>query len=129
MLEYSHVHVAQPDLTTVARYMFWLMFRNVASDGQVFEAAAPKVDVRDTTGAGDLLAAAYVWGELGGLSLAERLRRAVVYATLSVQTATGAAGAATLDELEQALAGLGSTIVPGEGPETALSHTASKERA
>ena len=37
MLEYSHVHVAQPDLTTVARYMFWLMFRNVASDGQVFE--------------------------------------------------------------------------------------------
>jgi GH15 family glucan-1,4-alpha-glucosidase len=36
VLEYSHVHVAQPDLTTVARYMFWLMFRNVASDGQVF---------------------------------------------------------------------------------------------
>jgi sugar/nucleoside kinase (ribokinase family) len=99
------------------------------ADGRVFEAAAPHVDVRDTTGAGDLLAAAYVWGELGGLSLAERLRRAVVYATLSVQTATGAAGAATLDELEQALAGLGSTIVPGEGPETALSHTASKERA
>jgi glucoamylase len=27
----------QPNLTVVARYMFWLMFRNVASDGLVFE--------------------------------------------------------------------------------------------
>jgi hypothetical protein len=24
---------AQADLATVARYMFWLMYRNVASDG------------------------------------------------------------------------------------------------
>ncbi|HEX4397538.1 MAG TPA: glycoside hydrolase family 15 protein [Trebonia sp.] len=37
MLEYSQVHVAQADLTTAARYMFWLMFRNVASDGLVFD--------------------------------------------------------------------------------------------
>jgi glucoamylase len=29
--------VAQSDLTTVAAYMFWLMFRNVASDGLVFD--------------------------------------------------------------------------------------------
>ena len=29
--------VAQTDLATVARYLFWLMFRNVASDGLVFE--------------------------------------------------------------------------------------------
>jgi glucoamylase len=29
--------VAQPNLTSVAQYMFWLMFRNVASDGFVFE--------------------------------------------------------------------------------------------
>jgi glucoamylase len=28
---------AQADLAVVARYMFWLMFRNVASDGLVFE--------------------------------------------------------------------------------------------
>ncbi len=82
-----------------------------AADGQIFEAVAPQVDVRDTTGAGDLLAAAYVWGELGGLPLAERLRRAVVYATLSVRTATGAAGAATLDELERFLAELDPAIV------------------
>jgi glucoamylase len=37
VLEYSHVHVARDDLTTAARYMFWLMFRNVASDGLVFD--------------------------------------------------------------------------------------------
>ena len=29
--------VAQVDLATVARYMFWLMYRNVASDGLVFD--------------------------------------------------------------------------------------------
>jgi glucoamylase len=29
--------VAQLDLATVARYMFWLMYRNVASDGLVFD--------------------------------------------------------------------------------------------
>jgi len=37
VLEYSRVHVAYAELTTAARYMFWLMFRNVASDGLVFD--------------------------------------------------------------------------------------------
>ena len=34
-LQYSLVKpaVAQSSLTTIAQYMFWLMFRNVASDG------------------------------------------------------------------------------------------------
>jgi ribokinase len=77
-----------------------------ACDGEIVAAPAPTVDARDTTGAGDLLAAAYVWGDLQGLPLAERLRRAVVYAALSVRTATGAGSAATLDELERALAEL-----------------------
>ena len=38
-LQYSEaqVAVAQSSLTTIAPYMFWLMFRNVASDGFVFE--------------------------------------------------------------------------------------------
>jgi glucoamylase len=38
-LQYSLVRpaLAQSDLTTIAPYMFWLMFRNVASDGFVFE--------------------------------------------------------------------------------------------
>src|SRR5947207_2912793 len=37
-LQYSLVEpaVAQSNLTTVAPYLFWLMFRNVASDGFVF---------------------------------------------------------------------------------------------
>ena len=29
--------MAQSSLTTIAQYMFWLMFRNVASDGLVFD--------------------------------------------------------------------------------------------
>ena len=38
-LQYSKVRpaIAQSDLTTIAPYMFWLMFRNIASDGFVFE--------------------------------------------------------------------------------------------
>ncbi len=38
-LQYSKVQVgvAQSNLTTIAPYMFWLMFRNVASGGFVFE--------------------------------------------------------------------------------------------
>ena len=38
-LQYGLVRpaLAQSDPTTVAQYMFWLMFRNVASDGLVFE--------------------------------------------------------------------------------------------
>jgi len=82
-----------------------------ASDGNVLDCPAPPVEVRDTTGAGDLLAAAYVWGDLEGLPLVERLRRAVVYSALSVQVATGAAGAATSDELERALAELDPAIM------------------
>ena len=38
-VQYSQVRpaVAQSDLTAIAPYMFWLMFRNIASDGFVFE--------------------------------------------------------------------------------------------
>ncbi len=81
------------------------------SNGELVRAGAPPVEARDTTGAGDLFLAAYVWGDLNGLPLAERIRRAVVYAALSVRTATGAAGAATLAELEAALAELDLTIM------------------
>jgi sugar/nucleoside kinase (ribokinase family) len=90
-----------------------------AANGKLVHVAAPRVVVRDTTGAGDLLVAAYVWGDLGGLPLEERLRRAVVYAALSVQTATGAASAATLDELDRALAELDRTIVQTSAKEHA----------
>lgn len=74
-----------------------------AAGGEIVRVPAPHVDAVDTTGAGDLLTAAYVWADLAGLPLAERLRRAVAYASLSVGRHTGAAGAATLSELVSAL--------------------------
>ena len=77
-----------------------------ASGGTLVSVPAPHVDVIDTTGAGDLFTAAYVWAELRDLPLAERVRTAVVYAALSVRTATGAGSASTLNELEHALAEL-----------------------
>jgi sugar/nucleoside kinase (ribokinase family) len=82
-----------------------------AEEGELVTVAAPSAEARDTTGAGDLFMAAYVWGDLEGLPLAERLRWAAVYAALSVRTATGAASAATRDELERAIAELGPAIV------------------
>ena len=50
----------------------------------------------DTTGAGDLLAAAWVWADASALDPEARLRWAVLYAALSVTVPTGAAGAAHL---------------------------------
>jgi sugar/nucleoside kinase (ribokinase family) len=57
------------------------------------------VEAVDTTGAGDLFAAAYVWADHWGAGLAERLRWAVLYASLSVRVATAVAGAVTLRAL------------------------------
>lgn len=91
-----------------------------AEDGRVVTVAAPRTDVRDSTGAGDLFTAAYVWGDLEGLPLRERLRRAAVYAALSVRTPTGAASAATRDDLEHAMAEL--------GPENVQEQTAKETR-
>jgi sugar/nucleoside kinase (ribokinase family) len=100
-----------------------------ASGGALFQVQAPRVEARDTTGAGDLFVAAYVWGDLQELPLEERLRRAAVYATLSVQTATGAGGAATVDELEDAVTELGAEIVETASAQGAQFKTASsKER-
>jgi sugar/nucleoside kinase (ribokinase family) len=58
-----------------------------------------EVEAVDTTGAGDLFAAAYVWADHWGVALTERLRWAVLYASLSVRVATAVAGALTLRAL------------------------------
>ena len=57
------------------------------------------VEPVDTTGAGDLFSAAYVWADHWGAPLRERLRWAVLYASLSVRVATAVAGAVSLKAL------------------------------
>jgi sugar/nucleoside kinase (ribokinase family) len=65
----------------------------------------------DTTGAGDLFAAAYVFADLRGLPAHDRLRWAVLYAALSIRVPTAVAGAATFDALVEAGAQHGLTWV------------------
>ena len=60
----------------------------IEPDGQAVDVVAPLADVGDTTGAGDLFAAAYVWADLAGRPLEERLRLATSYASLSLERAT-----------------------------------------
>jgi sugar/nucleoside kinase (ribokinase family) len=66
----------------------------------------------DTTGAGDLLVAAYVWSDLRGSNAAERLQWAVLYATLAVTAATGVGGAVREAELIAAGTARGLTAPP-----------------
>ena len=82
-----------------------------AADGELVAVAAPAVEVRDTTGAGDLFTAAYVWGDLAGLPLEERLRRAASTPPSRCGRPPGPRSAATRDELERALAELDPAIV------------------
>ena len=72
-------------------------------DGELSVVPAPRVDVVDTTGAGDLFTAAYVWADLEGHAFEERLRLATTYAALSVRAQTAPAGAATHAELHEFL--------------------------
>lgn len=85
--------------------------------GALVRAPGVPADVVDTTGAGDLFAAAYVWADAGGLPLAERLQWAVLYAALSVGVPTAVAGAATVDALVRAGQELG--LAPPALPTTA----------
>ena len=65
-----------------------------ATNGATFTAAAERVErPADTTGAGDVLAAAYIWADLRGAEPEDRLRWAVLYAGLAVSTPTGVGGA------------------------------------
>lgn len=69
-------------------------------------------DPVDTTGAGDLFTAAYVWSDLSGAEPEERLRWACLAAGLSVRVPTAVAGAQTQEQLAAAGAEHG-LAVPG----------------
>lgn len=60
----------------------------IEPDGRTVSVVAPLAEVGDTTGAGDLFAAAYVWADLAGRELEERLHLATRYASLSLERAT-----------------------------------------
>jgi ribokinase len=64
-------------------------------EGRSMRAAAISADALDTTGAGDLLVAAYIWADLRGASPEECLQWAVIYAGLSIARPTGVGGAVT----------------------------------
>jgi len=70
-----------------------------AVDGELLRAPAFPTEVVDTTGAGDLLCAAFVWAELAGAGPQVALSWAVLYGSLSVSVPTGAGGAVTRDRL------------------------------
>jgi sugar/nucleoside kinase (ribokinase family) len=55
-----------------------------APDGALAEAQGVPVVALDTVGAGDLFAAAYIWADLGGRSVDERLVVATTYASRSL---------------------------------------------
>jgi ribokinase len=69
------------------------------SRGELVRAPGFPMKVVDTTGAGDLLCAAFVWADLAGADLEVALRWSVLYGSLSVTVPTGAAGAVTVDRL------------------------------
>jgi sugar/nucleoside kinase (ribokinase family) len=81
-------------------------------DGQRMFAPAIKATPLDTTGAGDLLVAAYIWGDLRGASPEDCLRWAVLYAGLSIATPTGVGGAVSEERLLEEGAQRGLTAPP-----------------
>jgi sugar/nucleoside kinase (ribokinase family) len=73
-----------------------------AAGDRVLHAEGHDVEVVDTTGAGDLFAAAWIWADLAGEDLRARLEWATLYAARSVGALTGVGGALTREELTRA---------------------------
>ena len=77
----------------------------IEPDGRIVDVVAAPADVRDTTGAGDLFAAAYVWADLAGHPLEERLHLATRYASLSLERATDRQKGIALSDFTDLVAG------------------------
>jgi len=71
------------------------------------------VEPVDTTGAGDLLAAAYIWADLNGATPQAALEWSVLYASRAVATPTGIGGALTAEALLAAGDARGMVAPPG----------------
>ena len=76
----------------------------IEPDGRTLEVTAPRAEVADATGAGDLFVSAYVWADLAGYDLEERLRLATRYASLSLERATDQLKGITLDAFRELIA-------------------------
>jgi sugar/nucleoside kinase (ribokinase family) len=86
------------------------------ADGATMTVPAERVEhPADTTGAGDLLTAAYIWADLNGAEPEDRLRWAVLYAGLAVTTPTGVGGAVDKATLLGEGAARGLTPPPSAG--------------
>jgi ribokinase len=84
-----------------------------AAGGDVVEVEGVAVgDAVDTTGAGDLFAAADIWSDLAGATPEDCLRWACLAAALSVRVPTAVAGAQTIEQLAAA-GGERGLAVPG----------------
>lgn len=81
---------------------------------QVLHVVAPTVDVVDTVGAGDSLAAGYLHARLRGDGLPESLALAVASGTLSTRRSGGIEGQATLHEAERLAEQLTCTSTPAD---------------
>ena len=85
-------------------------------DGRPFTVAGvDAAPVLDTTGAGDLFAAAFLWGDLLGADAEVALAWANLYAGLSVRAHTGTGGAITSERLFEEGARRGLPPLPGAG--------------
>ena len=69
-------------------------------DGEVFKAPTYKVEVKDTTGAGDSFNAGFVYGFVSGLPLEECLKRGNGCGSLSATMLGGNTGFPFKDQLE-----------------------------
>jgi sugar/nucleoside kinase (ribokinase family) len=79
----------------------------VDADAVSHRVEAPEVAVEDATGAGDLFTAAYVWADLAGRGLDDRLALATSYASLSLAAAPRRQKGMTAMQFKVALASRG----------------------
>jgi sugar/nucleoside kinase (ribokinase family) len=87
----------------------------VELDGTITRVGAPVAEIDDPTGAGDLFTGAFVWADLEGRPLDERLSLAATYASISLAAASRQQKGVTREDLERAVGAGIATQVDGGG--------------